>query len=156
MVILITLHLLSLILIILLILHHSLILYLGPAGSTLDHVISIEYLIALRNHTRQIINVNYKRTKVPRSTLGVHQMLLSANQKSLPIQLPPYETSSAAAAVQNGFKKLATKELQKRWLQQWQISAAVESPLTAINSAVAAVQKILESQSALQSGCKVA
>ena len=31
-----------------------------------------------------------------------------------------------------------------------------ESPLTAINSAVAAVQKISESRSALQSGCKVA
>ena len=31
-----------------------------------------------------------------------------------------------------------------------------ESPLTAINSAVAAVQKIPESRSALQSGCKVA
>ena len=32
----------------------------------------------------------------------------------------------------------------------------MESPLTAINSAVAAVQKIPESRSALQSGCKVA
>ena len=31
-----------------------------------------------------------------------------------------------------------------------------ESPLTAINSAVEAVQKIPESRSALQSGCKVA
>ena len=31
-----------------------------------------------------------------------------------------------------------------------------ESPLTAINSVVAAVQKIPESRSALQSGCKVA
>ena len=34
--------------------------------------------------------------------------------------------------------------------------AAVESPLTAINRAFAAVQKIPESPSALQSGCKVA
>ena len=32
----------------------------------------------------------------------------------------------------------------------------MESPLTAIKSAVAAVQKIPESRSALQSGCKVA
>ena len=32
----------------------------------------------------------------------------------------------------------------------------MESPLTAINSAFAAVQKIPESRSALQSGCKVA
>ena len=34
----------------------------------------------------------------------------------------------------------------------WLFLAAVESPLTVINSAVAAVQKIPESQSALQSG----
>ena len=34
--------------------------------------------------------------------------------------------------------------------------AAVESPLTAINSAFAVVQKIHESRSALQRGCKVA
>ena len=38
----------------------------------------------------------------------------------------------------------------------WLFNAAVESPLTAINSAVAAVQKIPESRSALQSSCKVA
>ena len=38
----------------------------------------------------------------------------------------------------------------------WLFRAAVESPLTAINSAFAAVQKIPESRSALQSGCKVA
>ena len=37
-------------------------------------------------------------------------------------------------------------------LQQPQILAAVESPLTAINSAFAAVQKIHESRSAPQSG----
>ena len=37
-----------------------------------------------------------------------------------------------------------------------QILAAAESPFTAINSAFAAVQKISESRSALQSGCKVA
>ena len=35
-------------------------------------------------------------------------------------------------------------------------AAAVESPLTAINSAFAAVQKIPESWSTLQRGCKVA
>ena len=37
----------------------------------------------------------------------------------------------------------------------WLFRTAVESPLTAINSAVVAVQKIPESRSALQSGCKV-
>ena len=37
----------------------------------------------------------------------------------------------------------------------WLFHTAVESPLTAINSAVVAVQKIPESRSALQSGCKV-
>lgn len=52
-------------------------------------VISIDRnLITLRNYTRQIINVNYKTTRDPRLALGVHQMLLSANQKSLPVQLP--------------------------------------------------------------------
>ena len=48
------------------------------------------------------------------------------------------------------------KSCNSAGLQQLQILAAVESPLTAINSAFAAVQKIPESQSALQSGCKVA
>ena len=60
----------------------------------------------------------------------------------------PYETSSAAAALQNNFKK--------RYKRAAKGLAAVESPLTAINSAFAAVQKIPESRSALQSGCKVA
>ena len=48
------------------------------------------------------------------------------------------------------------KSCKSAGLQQPQILAAVESPLTAINSAFAAVQKIPESRSALQSGCKVA
>ena len=53
----------------------------------------------------------------------------------------------------------ATKELQRAGCSssnKWLFRAAVESPLTAINSSVAAVQKIPESRSALQSGCKVA
>ena len=44
------------------------------------------------------------------------------------------------------------KSCKSAGLQQPQILAAVESPLTAINSAFAAVQKIPESRSALQSG----
>ena len=48
------------------------------------------------------------------------------------------------------------KSCKSAGLQQLQILAAVESPLTAINSTFAAVQKISESRSALQSGCKVA
>ena len=68
----------------------------------------------------------------------------------------PYETSSAAAALQNGFQEALQNSCKSAGLQQSQILAAVESPLTAINSAFAAVQKIPESRSALQSGCKVA
>ena len=56
----------------------------------------------------------------------------------------PHETSSAAEWLQENCKSVG--------LQQLQILAAVESPLTAINSAFAAVQKIPESRSALQSG----
>ena len=48
------------------------------------------------------------------------------------------------------------KSCKRAGLQEPQILAAVESPLTAINSAFAAVQKIPEWRSALQSGCKVA
>ena len=48
------------------------------------------------------------------------------------------------------------KSCKSAGLQQPQILAAAESSFTAINSAFAAVQKISESQSALQSGCKVA
>ena len=53
-------------------------------------------------------------------------------------------------------QEVLQKSCKSAGLQQPQISAAVESPLTAINSALAAVQKIPESRSALQSGCKVA
>ena len=67
----------------------------------------------------------------------------------------PYETSSAAAALKNGFKK-RYKRAVKALAAAVANLAAVESPLTAMNSAVEAVQKIPESQSALQSGCKVA
>ena len=48
------------------------------------------------------------------------------------------------------------KSCKSAGLQQPQILVAVESPLTAINSAFAAVQEIPESRSALQRGCKVA
>ena len=44
------------------------------------------------------------------------------------------------------------KSCESAGLQQSQILAAVESPLTAINSAFAAVQEIPESRSVLQSG----
>ena len=60
----------------------------------------------------------------------------------------PYETSSAAEWLQQALQK----SCKSAGLQQPQILAAVESPLTAINSAFAAVQKIPESRSALQSG----
>ena len=46
------------------------------------------------------------------------------------------------------------KSCKSAGLQQPKILAAVESPLTVINSAFAAVQKIPESRSALQSGFK--
>ena len=57
----------------------------------------------------------------------------------------PYETSS-------WLQEALQKSCKSAGLQQSQILAAVESPLTAINSAFAAVQKIPESQSELQSG----
>ena len=68
------------------------------------------------------------------------------------ICLYPYEMSSTAEWLQEALEK----SCKSAGLQQPQILAAVESPLTAINSAFAAVQKIPESRSALQSGCKVA
>jgi len=52
--------------------------------------------------------------------------------------------SSASGVLKNGFKKHCKRAIK--------VLAAVESPLTAINSAVAVVQKIPESRSALQSG----
>ena len=64
---------------------------------------------------------------------------------------------SAAAALQNDFKKhyKSCKRAGCSSSKFWLFRTAVESPLTAINSAVAAVHKIPESRSALQSGCKV-
>ena len=59
--------------------------------------------------------------------------------------------SSAAAALKNGFKK-RYKRAVKALAAAVANLAAVESPLTAMNSAVEAVQKIPESRSALQSG----
>ena len=64
-------------------------------------------------------------------------------------------TKRAALALQNDFKK-RYKRAGCSSSKFWLFRVAVESPLTAINSAVAAVQKIPESRSALQSGCKVA
>ena len=71
----------------------------------------------------------------------------------------PYETSSAAAALQNDFKKRykrAAKGLAAAVANFGCFALQWKSPLTAINSAIAAVQKIPELRSALQSGCKVA
>ena len=73
--------------------------------------------------------------------------------------LHPYETSSAAAALQNDFKKRykrAAKGLAAAVANFGCFALQWKSPLTAINSAIAAVQKIPESRSALQSGRKVA
>ena len=67
----------------------------------------------------------------------------------------PYETSSAAEWLQEALQK-SCKSAGCSSSKFWLFHAAVESPLTAINSAVAAVQKIPESRSALQSGYKVA
>ena len=61
-------------------------------------------------------------------------------------------TRTKRAALQNGFQEALQSSCKSAGLQQSQILAAVESPLTAINSAFAAVQKIPESRSALQSG----
>ena len=63
--------------------------------------------------------------------------------------------SSAAEWLQEALQK-SCKRAGCSSSKFWLFRAAVESPLTAINSAVAAVQKIPESRSALQSGCKVA
>ena len=57
--------------------------------------------------------------------------------------------SSAAAALQNDFKKRYKRAVKGLAAAVANFGAAVESPLTAINSAVAAVQKIPESRSAL-------
>ena len=73
-VILIILHLIALILI-LLVTHTTHWSYLGPAGSTLDHkqcvnnliqftIISTKcHFITIRNNTRKVINVNYKKER---------------------------------------------------------------------------------------------
>ena len=58
------------------------------------------------------------------------------------------ETRTKRAALQEALQK----SCKSTGLQQQQIFAAVESPLTAINSALAAVQKIPELRSVLQSG----
>ena len=80
----------------------------------------------------------------------------------------PHQVRETAFLVRNEQHCCSTAEWLQKVLQKsckragcssskfWLFRAAVESPLTAINSAVAAVQKIPESRSALQSGCKVA
>ena len=54
------------------------------------------------------------------------------------VAVNPYETSSAAAALKNDFKK-RYKRAGCSSSKFWLFRAAVESPLTAINSAVPAV-----------------
>ena len=63
----------------------------------------------------------------------------------------PYETSSAVEWLQEALQK-SCKRAGCSSSKFWLFRAAVESPLTAINSAVAAVQNIPESRFALQSG----
>ena len=68
----------------------------------------------------------------------------------------PVRNEQRCCSAAEWLQEALQKSCKSAGLQQPQILAAVESPLTAINSAFAAVQKIPESRSALQSGCKVA
>ena len=70
--------------------------------------------------------------------------------------MPPVRNEQRCCSAAEWLQEALQKSCKSAGLQQSQILAAVESPLTAINSAFAAVQKIPESRSALQSGCKVA
>ena len=63
----------------------------------------------------------------------------------------PYETSSAAEWLQEVLQK-SCKRVCWSSSKFWLFNTAVESSLVAINSTVAAVQKIPESRSVLQSG----
>ena len=73
-----------------------------------------------------------------------------------PITALPVRNVQRCCSAAEWLQDALQKSCKSAGLQQPQILAAVESPLTAINSAFAAVQKIPESRSALQSGCKVA
>ena len=68
----------------------------------------------------------------------------------------PVRNEQRCCSAAKWLQEALQKSCKSAGLQQPQILAAVESSLTAINSAFAAVQKIPESRSALQSGCKVA
>ena len=68
----------------------------------------------------------------------------------------PVRNEQRCCSAAEWLQEALQKSCKSTGLQQQQILAAVESPLTAINSALAAVQKIPELRSVLQSGCKVA
>ena len=68
----------------------------------------------------------------------------------------PVRNEQCCCSAAEWLQEALQKSCKSAGLQQPQILAAVESPLTVINSTFAAVQKIPESRSALQSGCKVA
>ena len=68
----------------------------------------------------------------------------------------PIRNEQGCCSAAEWLQEVLQKSCESAGLQQSQILAAVESPLTAINSAFAVAQKIPESRSALQSGCKVA
>ena len=64
----------------------------------------------------------------------------------------PIRNEQGCCSAAEWLQEVLQKSCKSARLQQSQILAAVESPLTAINSAFAAVQEIPESQSVLQSG----
>ena len=68
----------------------------------------------------------------------------------------PVRNEQRCCSAAEWLQEALQKSCKSAGLQQPQILAAVESPLTAINSAFAAVQEIPESRSVLQRGCKVA
>ena len=70
--------------------------------------------------------------------------------------IEPLRNEQRCCSTAEWLQEALQKSCKSAGLQQPQILAAVESPLTAINSALAVVQKIPELRSALQSGCKVA
>ena len=64
----------------------------------------------------------------------------------------PVQNEQRCCSAAEWLQEALQKSCKSAGLQQSQILAALESPLTAINSAFAAGQKIPESRSALQSG----
>ena len=65
---------------------------------------------------------------------------------------PPIRNEQRCCSTAEWLQEALQKSCKSAGLQQPQILAAVESPLTAINNTFAAVQRIPESRSALQSG----